>query len=66
MTKKKRQLRYTVTLPDHTTKVFSTKQAIYKELGIWSEKIDRSIRQNEWVYTRAQKGWIKVIVKEVE
>ena len=63
---KKRKLEYTITLPDHTQRVFSTKHAIYKELGIWSEKIDRSIRQDEWVYARAVKGWIKVTVKEVE
>lgn len=66
MTKKKRKLEYTVTLPDHTDRVFSTKQSIQKELGIWNEKIDRSIMKNEWVYVRALKGWIKVTVKEVE
>ena len=66
MTKKKRKLEYTITLPDHTDRVFSTKQAIYKELGVWSEKIDRSINKNEWVYVRALRGWIKVTVKEVE
>lgn len=66
MTKKKRKLEYTITLPDHTQRVFSTKQEIYKELGVWNEKINRSINENEWVYTRAQKGWIKVTVKEVE
>lgn len=66
MTKKKRGLKYTVTLPDHTQIVFSTKQEIYKELGIWNEKINRSINKNEWVYIRAQRGWIKVTVKEIE
>ena len=66
MTKKKRHLRYTVTLPDHTDRVFSTKQEIYRELGIWNEKINRSIIKNEWVYARSVRGWIKVTVKEVE
>ena len=66
MAKKKRKLEYTITLPDHTTKVFSTKQAIYKELGISDHKISKSLTENEWVYTQAVKGWIKVTVKEVE
>lgn len=66
MTKKKRQLRYTVTLPDHTDRVFSTKHEIHIALGISAWKIDKSLRDEEWVYARAQKGWIKVTVKEVE
>lgn len=65
MSKKKRDLEYTVTLPDHTTRLFSTKYAIYKELGIVSVKIDRSIMKNEWVYARSVKGWIKVTIREV-
>lgn len=66
MTKKKRQLRYTVTLPDHTDRVFSTKHDIYKETGISDYKIQKSLTKNEWVYSSAVKGWIKVTVKEVE
>ena len=66
MTKKKRKLEYTVTLPDHTQRVFSTKQAIRMTLGITAEKVDRSLQKDEWVYVRALKGWIKVTVKEVE
>lgn len=66
MTKKKRKLEYTITLPDHTQRVFSTKHAIYKELGISDHKISKSLTENEWVYTQAVKGWIKVTVKEVE
>ena len=66
MTQKKRRLEYTVTLPDHTTRVFSTKHEIHIALGISAWKIDKSLRDEEWVYTRAQKGWIKVTVKEVE
>jgi len=65
MTKKKRHLRYTVTLPDHTERVFSTKHAIYKELGISDYKITKSLMKEEWVYSSAVKGWIKVTVKEV-
>ena len=66
MTKKKRKLEYIITLPDHTQRVFSTKHAIYKELGISDHKISKSLTENEWVYTQAVKGWIKVTVKEVE
>lgn len=64
MSKKKRQLRYTVTLPDHSERVFRTKKAIYDELGILSCKIDKSIMKDEWVYARSVKGWIKATVKE--
>ena len=66
MTRKKRQLRYTVTLPDHTQRVFSTKQAIHKELGILDYKVTKSLREDEWVYAPSVRGWIKVTVKEVE
>ena len=66
MTKKKRHLRYTVTLPDHTTRVFSTKHEIHIALGISAWKIDKSLREEEWVYEYNLKGWIKVTVKEVE
>lgn len=66
MTKKKRQLEYTVTLPDHTTRLFHTKQQISLGLGISSHKVDKSLREDEWVYVRQLKGWIKVTVKEVE
>lgn len=66
MTKKKRKLEYTITLPSRTQKVFSTKQAIHKALGISAWKIDKSLRDEEWVYVRQLKGWIKVTVKEVE
>ncbi len=63
---KKRGLEYTVTLPDHTQRVFSTKYEILKSLGLSHYKIDKSLRCNEWVYDKAVKGWIKVTVKEVE
>ena len=66
MTKKKRKLEYTVTLPDHTTRVFSTKHEIHIALGVSAWKIDKSLRDEEWVYVRQLKGWIKVTVKEVE
>ena len=66
MTKKKRKLEYTVTLPDHTTRVFSTKHRIHVALGISAWKIDESLRDEEWVYVRQLKGWIRVTVKEVE
>lgn len=63
---KKRKLEYTVTLPDHTQRVFSTKCEIYTTLGTSPYKIDKSLRDNEWVYICSIKGWIKVTVKEVE
>ena len=66
MTKKKRKLEYTITLPDHTQRVFSTKYEMRMALGIIAEKIDRSLLKEEWVYVRKLKGWIKVTVKEVE
>lgn len=66
MTKKKRKLEYTITLPDRSKRVFSTKQAIHKAFGISAWKIDKSLRDEEWVYVRQLKGWIKVTVKEVE
>lgn len=66
MTRKKRHLRYTVTLPDHTDRVFSTKHAIYKELGILDYKVTKSLREDEWVYAPSVRGYIKVTVKEVE
>ena len=66
MTKKKRKLEYTITLPDHTQRVFSTKHEMNMALGISHYKIDKSLMSDEWVYTQAVKGWIKVTVKEVE
>lgn len=66
MTKKKRGLEYTVTLPDHTQRVFSTKYEICMVLGLSHYKIDKSLMSDEWVYDKAVKGWIKVTVKEVE
>lgn len=63
---KKRKLEYTVTLPDHTQRVFGTKHEIYTVLGISARKIDKSLTLNEWVYDSNVKGWIKVTVKEVE
>ncbi len=66
MTKRKKKLEYTITLPDHTQRVFSTKYEMRMTLGITAEKIDRSILKEEWVYVRALKGWIKVTVKEAE
>ena len=63
---KKRKLEYTVTLPSHAQRVFSTKQGIHTALGISSWKIDKSLRDEEWVYVKQLKGWIKVTVKEVE
>ena len=66
MTKKKRKLEYTITLPDHTQRVFSTKYEMREALGISAWKIDKSLRDEEWVYVRQLKGWIKVTVKEVE
>lgn len=66
MTKKKRKLEYTITLPDHTQRVFSTKYEIRIALGISAWKIDKSLREEEWVYVRQFKGYIKVTVKEVE
>lgn len=64
--KKKRKLEYTVTLPDHAQRVFSTKHEIHTALGISAWKIDKSLREEEWVYVSQLKGWIKVTVKEVE
>lgn len=66
MTKKKRKLEYTVTLPSHAQRMFSTKHEIHVALGISAWKIDKSLRDEEWVYVRQLKGWIKVTVKEVE
>lgn len=66
MTKKKRKLEYTITLPDHTQRVFSTKYEMYMTLGISHYKIDKSLMSDEWVYEHSLKGWIKVTVKEVE
>lgn len=62
----KRKLEYTVTLPDHTQRVFSTKYEIHIALGISAWEIDKSLRDEAWVYVRQLKGWIKVTVKEVE
>ena len=66
MTKKKRQLNYTVTLPDHTQRVFHTKLAIHKELGISHFKVDKAVMSDEWIYVKSQKGWIRITVKEEE
>ena len=66
MTKKKRRLEYTITLPDHTQRVFSTKYEMHMTLGISHYKIDKSLRNDEWVYEHNLKGWIRVTVKEVE
>ena len=63
---KKRKLEYTITLPDHTQRVFSTKYEIHMTFGISPYKIDKSIIADEWVYARSVKGWIKVTVREVE
>ena len=63
---KKGKLEYTITLPDHTQRVFSTKYEIYVVFGISPYKIDKSLISNEWVYACSVKGWIKVTVKEVE
>ncbi len=66
MTKKKRKLEYTVTLPSHAQRAFSTKHEIHIALGISDWKIAKSLRDEEWVYVRQLKGWIKVTVKEIE
>lgn len=66
MTKKKRHLRYTITLPDHTQRVFSTKHEIHIATGVSTHKIDKSLMKDEWVYDMNVKGWIKVTVEEVE
>lgn len=66
MTRKKRKLEYTITLPDHTQRVFNTKYEMKQSLGLSHYKIDKSLNCNEWVYDKAVKGWIKVTVKEVE
>ena len=62
----KRKLEYTITLPDHTTRVFSTKHEMRIALGISHYKIDKSLMSDEWVYEHKLKGWIRVTVKEVE
>ena len=64
MTKKKRRLEYTITLPDHTQRVFSTKYEMRESLGISQYKIDKSLMNDNWVYEHNLKGWIKVTVKE--
>lgn len=66
MTKKKRKLEYTVTLPSHAQRVFSTKYEIRVALGISAWKIDKSLREEEWVYVGQLKGWIRITVKEEE